>query len=546
MTQTRKIATAILWEIYAEHRLGFVLALIGLAGGSLASLAGSTAQVSHKLIADLLTLGGVLLIGSVFALFNFTYLDTKTQQAGFPTRLFILPVSTCTLVTIRMLAGIATVAALYLSWSTFVLRPLGRHFLLAWPTMVLSVAMILYQTVLWSLAALRTGRVAVLGAGGTALVTLAVVPVVMPQWGLDNGYVPWLALAVLGVAAYFAALVSVDRQRHAGGHGPGPRALIDRVRNIVPARARPFHSAADAQMWFELRQAAMVPMMTLLIVGLIWLISAVLAPVSGKYVLVDLAVIAGVPLFLGGLLGGGSVPAVVVLRPLSNGDLITARFKAAGVAAVATWLILLAFIPVWLITCCDTTVLLETYRDQADLIPGLPAQLSVALAVVYLVLLTWKNSVKQAPLAFLGRPALVPIAAAFSAAAWITIAIIAANTDSKTALRLLKRPFVHVPLIAWVLNALFILKVLAATRLLRNDLRGGLISRSQAVAWVSIWLLATTFAVALFCAVFHRSPWMRIPVPWLSALAGLVALHSFPIVRPALALVALARSRHKL
>jgi hypothetical protein len=551
MTQAGKAATAILWEVYAEHRLGFVVVLAGLAGGSLVSLAHSNGPGPHDLVADLLTLLGVLLIGFGFALFNFTHLDAKTQQAGFPTRLFTLPVPTRTLVSVRLLAGIATVAALYLAWSTFVLRPLGRHFLLAWPTMVLSVAMILYQTVLWSLASLRTGRVVALGAGGSVLVALAIFPAVMPQRGSGYGYAPWLALATVGVAAYLAALASVDRQRHAGGHGAGLRALVDRVRNIVPARTRPFRSAADAQMWFELRHAAILPAMTLLLVGLIWLISSVVAPVSGRYVLLYLAVIAGVPLFIGSLLGSatgtdhGSLPAVVVLRPQSNGDLITTRFKAAGVAAVAAWLILLAFVPLWLITCCDTGVLLETYRDYADLMAGVPGPLFVALVVVYLTLTTWKNTIKSTPLALSGRPALVAIVAATSAAAWVAIVIVAANSESESVIRSLQRLFVFVPPIAWALNALFVLKVLVAARLFRNNLRRGLISRRQTVAWVSTWLLATSFAVALFGAVFYRDPWLRLPVPWLPALAGLVALHSFPLVRLALAPIALARSRHK-
>src|SRR5687767_12996251 len=110
MTQARKTATAILWEVYAEHRLGFVVLLAGLAGGSLVSFARSSAPGPHELMADLLTLPGFLLILLGFALFNFTHFDAKTQQAGFPTRLFTLPAPTRTLVTVRMVAGVATVA----------------------------------------------------------------------------------------------------------------------------------------------------------------------------------------------------------------------------------------------------------------------------------------------------------------------------------------------------------------------------------------------------------------------------------------------------
>jgi hypothetical protein len=214
------------------------------------------------------------------------------------------------------------------------------------------------------------------------------------------------------------------------------------------------------------------------------------------------------------------------------------------VATVATWLILVVFIPLWLIACCDTTVLIEVYRDYAHLIVGVPGPLFVALVVVFLAMMTWKNLIKGAPLALSGGPKLVAVAATASAVAWVTIVIIVANTESAVAIRQLKRLFVLIPLIAWVVNALFILKVLTAARLLRHDLHRGWVSRRQVFAWVSIWLLSTMFAVALFVAMFYRDPWLRLPVPWLPALAGLVALHSFPIVRVALAPLALARCRH--
>ncbi len=540
----------LLWEIFAQRRAAFV----GLSAVFAAGLAISTCSCfspgPHPMVGGFLTVTGVLLIPLIYALFNFTHLDKKTGQAGFPIRLFTLPVSTRTLITLPMLAGVAAVAGFYTLWSLVVLHPLGVKFMIGWPVLVLSVTMMCYQTTLWSLAALRTARLIALALGGTTLAMIAIIPPLVPEFShmgsLRNGS---LVMIAISIGAYLTALLAVDRQRHAGGHGAGLRRLIDRARELIPARNAPFASADGAQLWYEMRFAMFLPIATLLIVLVVWLTSFFFGPLSAGLTLYTLGIFCLVPIVLGGIIGKGiwspdkDLPTLTLIRPISDGDLIFTKGKAAALAGALAWLVLLILTPAWLYTTCDASTIASTYQ-KLDQIPYIPAWSLIGAALAYCMLITWKALLKPAPLALWNRPIVLGAATAFTMLAVLTVIIILTN-EPRLFLKLGRRLVPYLPAIMLLLDVVFVLKISLAYTLANRLTHRGIISHEHIGTYFVIWIVATLFTTLLaFIASFAISA-PGVPSLYVATIATLLALNSFPLVRLLLAPELFSNSRHR-
>src|SRR5690349_19800366 len=114
---------AIAWEIWGGNRrtCSMMLAAIPLCA-LLFRLSPSLLQESDALksLSFFPLLLSVLLVLSIF---NFTERDRRKSFAGFPERLFTLPVRTSLLVTCPMLCGVLSVVGLYLVWVKLVYEP---------------------------------------------------------------------------------------------------------------------------------------------------------------------------------------------------------------------------------------------------------------------------------------------------------------------------------------------------------------------------------------------------------------------------------------
>jgi hypothetical protein len=539
----------VLWEIFGQRRAAFLGLLAALAGAVAIATISHFVPGSKAVVRGVLTACGVILTATIYGLFNFTHLDKKTGQAGFPTRLFVLPVSTRTLVTLPMLGGAIAVSLFFSAWWLLVLRQFGMEVAVLWPALVLAVTMLCFQTTLWALAAFRTARLLALSLGGTTLAMIAIIPVFRGDHSpVDSLVIPSIVMSVIGLGAYLTALFTVERQRHAGGHGAGVRKLIERARDLTPMRSEPFESAAGAQLWYEMRYAMFLPLATLGIVLFLWIVSILTAPLPPGVTVYMLAILLFVPMMLGGMIANGiwtpdrDLPTLVLIRPVSNGDLIFVKGKATLVALLLSWLVLSIFGPMWLLTSCDTSTLEEIY-GAFNQIPFVPAWVLLGILLVYWIIQSWIGMLKPAVLALSGRPVLQNTVNSILGVAFVTLIIILCN-EPKLFLALGRRLIPFLPFIAFLLNLRFISKLLLAERIGSRSIKRGILSeqhvRTYCIIWVCSTLLVTLIAFIGSTAI-HAPNLPRWWIPWI---AVLLALSSFPLVRMLLAARLFARMRH--
>src|SRR5207245_2040999 len=88
----------------------------------------------------------------VFVVYAFSEIgeaQLEARTAGFPARLFILPVTTPTLVLWPMLQATAAVAVTWVGWVGTVLWPAGLDLPLGWPAVLSAVVLAWFQALVW-------------------------------------------------------------------------------------------------------------------------------------------------------------------------------------------------------------------------------------------------------------------------------------------------------------------------------------------------------------------------------------------------------------
>ena len=255
----RSPTIALLWDIWRRKRRSvWVIAGLTVVSWILdfsASVGRPQGGSERTPLNDLL---GMLSFLVLFGIFNYTEFSGDTGLGRFPRRLFTLPVSSLRLVAVPILGGIASVELVYLLWME---RLSGGG--LTSPLFVgvlLAAFMVFYQAVLWTLARLGPLRLVVLGAIGTALFGIGLLPSFPP-----SPPPPWRSETVLtvlttglAVVAFLLAWRHVARLRSGGGrerHRLG--SLVGRVADAWPRRRSGFASPAAAHFWFEWRSSGM-------------------------------------------------------------------------------------------------------------------------------------------------------------------------------------------------------------------------------------------------------------------------------------------------
>jgi hypothetical protein len=153
----------------------------------------------------------------------------------------------------------------------------------------------------------------------------------------------------------------IVRQRSGGGQRRGwLKYLIERIADAWPRRKKVFRSAASAQLWYEWRRAGLLlpssigALLVLVIGPLAWLLRD--EPGSAVWIL---GWTLAMPIMLAFPLGKGfskadfwsadlSLPAFIAVRPLATGEMIVTKMKVAALSAAISWLLVLAFLSLWL------------------------------------------------------------------------------------------------------------------------------------------------------------------------------------------------------
>jgi hypothetical protein len=542
---------AIAWELWSSQRRlwWLILGMISVSGLVLRLSAGALAESEGLRSLSFFPL--LLTIILVLAIFNFTERDRRKSFAGFPERLFTLPVRTRLLVTCPMLCGVLSVVALYLVWVKLVYEPAGIRLLVRWPTTLLAAGMVFYQAVIWSFAGFRLARLLVLAFGFSLLVAVGCTPYAL-AWESD-GRLEWLLTATLGVGvlgAYGAALAAVESQRRGGGRGwEWWRTLGRKMATALPRRRRPFASPAKALLWLEWHRAGLVLpfgvlLTLLLIVGpATWLSGR--GPDAAARAAFWMAIL---PIVLAVPIGKGiakpdfwslelDLPAFLATRPVTDGQIVAAKMKAAALSTLLAWAVLLVVAPIWLGLAYDLEDLRSFWGSFCSIYSPLARWAIPSLALLAAIILTWNFLISSIWTGMSGNWLLYAGFAGFSTACLLCILVFLAlclDTAGDHSGILL----VMLPWLPWTLAVCFILKVWGAAEAFWRVRRSRLVAMGTVGRYVCVWTAGTCCMLVLAWLVSARVVWLQDAL----CLGGLLIV---PVARVSAAPLAVARSRHR-
>lgn len=549
----RSPTTALLWEIWRQHRWTVaVIAGLTVAGRLVDVLdtggrAGDAGAESSPLPTLLAMVAFLLLLG----VFNYTESSGSRGLGRFPRRLFTLPVTSLRLVTVPLLAGIASIELLYLLW----MDPLSRGGSASAPfvAVLLAALVVFYLWALWALERAGSLRLFMLGVIAVALFFIGVLPSFPP-----TPPPPWRSemvlaglVAGLAVAAFLLAWHHVARARD-GDERSAHRAesLFGWMAEATARQRRAFANPAAAQFWFEWRSSGMVlpalvgGILLVVIIPMSWLVRSnaedtfrlLLVALAAPVVLaVPVGMAFSKPTFWSEDL---AIPAFVAVRPLSSEDLVAIKVKVAALSAVLSWLVVLACLTVWLLSWGNLDALSRLaiqlwafHGRSVDAVYGIAVL--VALAGMFL---TWRFLVSRLWSGLSGmRPMRV------GSVVSIVILVIASLVFDAGRLPgwLLADPARFAPLV-WLAAVAVIAKYWLAAYAWRG------VSPRYLRVYLLIWLAGTASVLALGLVVWGIARiYLPLDVDRLRSVVVLLALLAVPLARVGLAPSWLARNRHR-
>jgi hypothetical protein len=285
----------------------------------------------------------------------------ESAESGFPARLFVLPVRTWVLVAGPMLQGMAAAVLLWLAWDRLVLRPSGVETPMWWAALLAAVVAV-SQALVWVPFGVPWLRLPVAVA---VLVVLVRIQLVLTLAGVtfadpdsEGRLLTGFALALIP-AAFLAAWAGVARARH--GDTSDWSRVIQRLRVPRTAAYRerpPFASAFRSQVWYEWRSRGRG--FVIAVAGTVAVILALAALTRWQvgWHLADNAIFLSVPFVIASFWGfhagesGGSIrspqlTAFAATRPMGAAAMVGAKFRAAGLASLAAWGLVLAVTLAW-------------------------------------------------------------------------------------------------------------------------------------------------------------------------------------------------------
>jgi hypothetical protein len=347
-------AKAIAWDLWSRNRLALSAVLIGL---PIMLIPG------REWFRVFQAMFFMFAMAILYWSFCYAEVDSRGRHAGFPSRMFVLPLRTRFLAGLPMIYGACTIVLFYVFWSQVAL-PMwdvrldpasARVHLVGLVAMMWSL-----QAIIWSLYRFQWLRLFLLVM---VVIGIGVLGLLVP--GQDfrkmNEADVELTLGVIALLAFIGGIAGVARDRRGEWEGWTQRA-IDAVLSALPqARAR-FKSAADAQLWFEWRGKALFLCLVILTVTLFPVIMFPLpaalhfdsGAAAGFYATVPL-----IALCMAWTLGfnlartdywsrGSGLSSFITARPLSSGDIVVAKLKAAAlVTMTVTLLFALLAVPVF-------------------------------------------------------------------------------------------------------------------------------------------------------------------------------------------------------
>jgi hypothetical protein len=543
---------ALLWEIWRQHRWTVVLiAGVTVAGRLLDVLETGRQRDTGIESSPLTTLLGMVAFLLLFAVFNYTESNGGRAVGRFPRRLFTLPVTSLRLVTVPALAGIASIELLYLLW----MEPLSRGGSVSTPFVgtLLAALIVFYQTALWTLERAGSLRLVILGVIAIAVFAIGMLPSFPPspppRWRSEAALAG--LVAGLAVVAFLLAWRHVARLRGGGGRSAHRAdSLVGWLAEATPSRRRAFAYPETAHFWFEWRSSGMV--LPALVAGVLltaimpmsWLIRSdgddtfrlLLGALATPIVLaLPVGVAFSKPTFWSEDL---AVPAFVAVRPLSSQDLVAIKVAVAGVSAVLSWVVVLAFLTVWL-SWWATLDSLSQLAVQLWVFHGHSVVAVYGIAVLVAIagmLLTWRFLVSRLwsglsgmRLVFMG-----------SVVCSVILVMVGMVFDAGRLPGWLLGDPARLAPVVWIATVAVIAKYWLAAYAWRG------VAPRYLRAYLLIWLAGTITFLALGLEVWGIVRiYLPLDVERLRSVVILLALMAVPFARVGLAPSSLARNRHR-
>jgi hypothetical protein len=482
---------------------------------------------------------------------NFTDRTRRDGIAGFPRHLFSLPVSTFLAVTCAFVGGVLSVVGIYLVWATIVLQPLDIALLVRWPATLIAAGVVFYQAIIWCLCGFRLTRIISLSLVATTLVGIGCVPTLNPPTNLWASEARLSAILLgLMALAYVATVVTVDVQRRGGARGwAGVQPWIDSLTRAIPRRRTPLRSADTALFWMEWRRsglvlpAAVTVLMALILGPVLWFTGREQEETLWAEMWLAIA-----PLLIAFPVGLGfgkpdfwsldiTLSPFFAARPVSSGQLLAAKLKAAACSALLAWAILLLIAPLWIYLYCDTKHWRDLWIQSGFLYSPTSHWVLPILAVICAVLITWSLLVRNIWLGFSGRPGFYYSLSGIGLTAfvWAFFFFVWWLDHPRSRGDRIVGMMQWMP---WALAAAVTIKVWIATWLVEELKRRRFVSVSGIAAYAGAWLAASA------CLVLYA--WLLAPqVEYFRNTAMLIGLCAIPAVSIAIAPFTIAWNRHQ-
>jgi flagellar biosynthesis protein FliQ len=548
----RSSIQALVWEMWASHRRGWLLVL-GVLWLCATLYRLFAALIQHSDAIQTLSFAPMIIsLILVMAFCDFTDRDTRGDMAGFPRRLFVFPVRTIVLVMSPMAYALAVLTGIYCAWAILVYRPLGIDIAIGWPAAVLATGMVFYQAIIWSLSGFKLVRILVMSLAACVLVSVGCLPWVLAasrsrqSWEILLG----VLLAVMSLAGCAAAVIAVEMQRRGGGRGwSRPRTVFDSIPHAIFQPRRAFKSAQQALFWLEWRRNGLILPFTVVLT-----LALIVGPVSRinghghEETLWTVQWLAILPILLAVPIGKGiakpdfwsldlAMSSFMATRPVSDGQIIIAKMKAAACSTLLAWIVLLAVTPLWLCLAADTRDL-RSIADNFRLIYSPISQWTIPILMLFIaILLTWAFMVNSIWIGLSGRTGLFYSLTSVGMTVFIGGLILIGwcvdhpNQRGNIIVTL-------VPYVPWILATLFTGKIVAAASVLVTVHRARVMSGRTINTCLCVWIAVTSCLAA--------TAWLISPqVIWLRDLLVLALILVAPLARLGASPLAIAQNRHR-
>jgi hypothetical protein len=533
---------AIAWEFRQRHRRGLIALLASILALGAIRIAVLTTharpELSDLTFVMLVPLPVTAAFLYLLAVFTFGISgDLAARESMYPPRMFTLPVSTAALAGWPMLYGCASMIAVWLAMRIAIIFPAGSHVPKYWPALFAASLLAWTQALTWMPYPFRGMRI-VISIGLLVSIDVVVFTALETKPAESTMF---LLLSPLVPLAYVTALSAVARARRSDV--PEWRGA-ERAAPAFTASAD-FRSQAHAQLWFEWRQfGRTLPLLVAIVLpaglSLLFLFRQT-AVIVVEIVVASLLVPPFMAAFVAATVGKTSANAsesygitpFLATRPVEDRSLVLAKWQAALLSTLVTWVIVALAIPIVVVWSDATKPIVDIARD-ADAALGAPRAIVLGLLILTaLVASTWKQLVQGLCIAMSGRDGavkgiafatLVALTAAFVALGWIL------NSRYRMA--------VAWEAIPWLMVIFVALKLVLVIEVMRRGAGRGLFTRAQLILGAIVWDVCVFAVYGVLAFVLPEILVRR-------HILLLVAMLFVPLGRLAATPLAVARNRHR-